>query len=92
MKRRLSGTNLSSEINLPIFRLNVPVVVRVTKKEALMTTRAFSQNVGKLFSDLKLLPDNLAFMYYYDVHCNSIEASRFQLDDVSWHNIFRFAE
>ena len=55
------------------------------KKKASMTTGAFSRNVDKLFSELKLVPDNLAFIYYYDVHCNSIEASRFQLDDVSWH-------
>ena len=28
MKRRLSVTNLSSENNLPTFRLNAPVVIR----------------------------------------------------------------
>ena len=28
MKRRLSVTNLSSENNLPMFRLNAPVVIR----------------------------------------------------------------
>ena len=85
MKGRLSDTHLSSESNLPIFQLNAPNVIRPKeKKKASMTTRAFSRNIGKLFSELKLVPDNLAFIYYYDVHCNSVEASRFQLDDVSW--------
>ena len=28
-----------------------------------MTTGAFSRNVGKLFSDLKLVTDNLLFIY-----------------------------
>ena len=28
MKRRLSVTNLSSENNLPMFRLNAPVIIR----------------------------------------------------------------
>ena len=46
MKRRLSVTNLSSENNLPM----------------LMTTGAFSRNVGKLFSELKLVTDNLLFI------------------------------
>ena len=50
-RERLSGTNLSSENNLPMFWLNAPV--------ALMTTGAFSQNVSKLFSELKLVADNL---------------------------------
>ena len=36
-----------------MFRLNAPVF-------ALMTTEAFSQNVGKLFSELKLVTDNLS--------------------------------
>ena len=30
---------------------------------ALMTTGAFSQNAGKLFSELKLVIDNLLFIY-----------------------------
>ena len=29
----------------------------------LITTGAFSRNVGKLFSELKLVPDNLLFIY-----------------------------
>ena len=49
MKRRLSGTNLSSENNLPTFRLNAPVVI----------------NIGKLFSELKLVTDNLLFIVHY---------------------------
>ena len=30
---------------------------------ALMTTEAFSQNVGKLFSEFKLVTDRLLFIY-----------------------------
>ena len=51
---RLSGTNLSSENNLPMFRLNAPVIIRVKV--------AFNRNVGKLFSELKLEMDNLLFI------------------------------
>ena len=51
--KRLPGTNLSSENNLPMFRLNAPVVIR----------EALSRNVGKLFSELKLVPDSLLFIY-----------------------------
>ena len=58
---RLSGTNLSSENNLPTFRLNASVILTF----ALMTTEAFSRNVGKLFSELKLVPDNLLFIYTF---------------------------
>ena len=61
MKRRLSVTNLSSENNLPTFRLNAPVVIRA--KGWLMMTAAFSRNVWKLFSELKLVTDNLLFIY-----------------------------
>ena len=39
--------------NLPMFRLNVPFVIRAWWQ--LVMTGAFSQNVGKLFSELKLL-------------------------------------
>ena len=52
MKGRLSVTNLSSGNNLLTFQLN-----------ALMTTGAFSRNIGKLFSELKLVTDNLLFIY-----------------------------
>ena len=45
--------------NLPTFWLNAPVVIRTF---TLMTTGAFSQNVGKLFSELKLVTDNLLFI------------------------------
>ena len=54
MKRRLPVTNLSSENNLPTFRLNVPVVIGVKV--------CSSRNVGKLFSKLKLVTDNLLFI------------------------------
>ena len=33
MKRRLTVTNLSSENNLPTFRLNAPVIIRTKVKE-----------------------------------------------------------
>ena len=59
MKRRLSVTNLSLENNLQTFRLNAPVVIRAK----VMTTGAFSRNEGKLFSELKLVADNLLFIY-----------------------------
>ena len=55
MKGRLSVINFSSENNLPTFRLNAPVVIRVKE----LRTGAFSQNVSKLFSELKLVTDNL---------------------------------
>ena len=42
LKRRLSGTNLSLENNLPIFWLNAPLIIRAKV--------AFSWNIGKLFS------------------------------------------
>ena len=58
MKRRLSVTNFSLENNLPMFWLNVPVISGLN---ALMWTGTFSQNVGKLFSELKLVTDNLLF-------------------------------
>ena len=32
-----------------------------------MTTRAFSRNVGKLFSKLKVVPDNLLFIYVQSI-------------------------
>ena len=47
-------TNLSSENNLLTFQLNPPVVIRAK------VTGAFSGNVGKLFSELKLVTDNLS--------------------------------
>ena len=34
---------------------------------ALMTTGAFSRNVGKIFSELKLVPDNLFFIYSVNI-------------------------
>ena len=47
--------NLSSENNLPTFHPNAPVVIR-----AKVTTGAFSQNVSKSFSELKLLIGNFS--------------------------------
>ena len=60
-EERLSGTNLSSKSNLPKFQLDVPVVIRA---KSMMMIAAFSRNVGKLFSELKLVPDNLLFRYW----------------------------
>ena len=54
MKRWLSVANLSLENNLPMFLLNASVVT-------LMMTGAFSRNVGKLFSELKLVRDNFIY-------------------------------
>ena len=45
-----------------MFQLNAPVVFRA---KVMMMTGAFSQNVCKLFSDLKLVTDNLlSFMQW----------------------------
>ena len=57
-RERLSVTNLSSENNLPMFWLNAPVVIRL--KGWWLMTGAFSWNIGKLFSELKLVTDNLS--------------------------------
>ena len=56
MKRKvtLCVTNLNSENNLPV----TGVVIREK-----VTTGAFSRNVSKLFSELKLVTDNLLFIY-----------------------------
>ena len=42
MKRRLSGTNLSLENNLPTFRLNAPAVIRVKVKEVRTNVAIYS--------------------------------------------------
>ena len=55
-KRRLPVANLSSENNLPTFDGML---------QSLMTTGAFSQNIDKVFSELKLVADNLLFIYVY---------------------------
>ena len=57
--RRLSVTNLSSENNLPTFSTECSSRHQTF---ALMTTGPFSRNVGKLFSELKLVTDNLLSM------------------------------
>ena len=54
LKRRLSVTNFSSENN-------------VSLSPWWQTTGAFSWNVGKLFSKLKLVTDNLLFIYVHNV-------------------------
>ena len=54
-----SVTNLSLENNLLIFRLNAPVVITFT----LMVTGAFSRNLSKLYSKLKLVTDINLFIY-----------------------------
>ena len=56
--KKLSGTDFSSENNLAMFQLNTPVIIRAK----VMTAGAFSRNVGKLLSELKLVIDKL-FIY-----------------------------
>ena len=62
MKRRLSVTNLSSENNLLTF--------------ALMTTGALSRNVGKLFSELKLVTDNPSGHFQVHFRDNTVDVTR----------------
>ena len=60
MKRRLSVTNLSSENNsLLLDSHDSQEVHHYFFTFTLMTTGAFSGNVGKLFSKLKLVTNNL---------------------------------
>ena len=44
---------MSSENNLPMFKLNAPVI-------ALMTTGAFGRNIDKIFFEFKLVTVNLS--------------------------------
>ena len=45
---------------LTFWLLNAPVVIKATLGDfRLMTSAAFSQNIGKLFSELRLITDNL---------------------------------
>ena len=67
--------NLSSENNLPTFRLNAPVI--------LTTTGVFSQIIGKLFSELKLVTDNLLFIH--NVHALIFWGSEFPKQRESLH-------
>ena len=53
MKRRLSIINLTLEINLPTFRLNATVVIRM---------KLLEHPVEMFFSELKLVTDNLLFI------------------------------
>ena len=55
-------TNLSSENNL-LWHLAECSSRYPGETFTLLTTGAFSQNVGKLFSELKLETDNLLFIY-----------------------------
>ena len=54
MKRRLSIINLTLEINLPTFRPKSPVVIRV---------KLLEHPVEMSFSELKLVTDNVLFIY-----------------------------
>ena len=56
MKRRLSIINLSSEINLPTFWLNAPVVIRV---------KLLEHSVEISFSELKLVTDIITFSSFF---------------------------
>ena len=71
VKRRLSVTNLSN--NLLMFRLNAPVVIR-----------AFNWNVGKLSSELKLVPNNLLFIYA-EANWEATESCRYSQELVFWN-------
>ena len=62
-----SVTNLSSEKNLPTFPLNASVIIMSSSLFTLMTTEPFSQNIGKLFSELKLVTDDLP-LYLHKQH------------------------
>ena len=62
MKRRLYVTNFSSENNDVSTECS-------SRHQALMTTGTFSRNVSKLFSELKLVPDNLLFKIITIVTC-----------------------
>ena len=53
IKRRLTVINLSWENNLPTFRLNAPVVIRV---------KLLEHSVEISFSELKLVTNNLLFI------------------------------
>ena len=63
MKRRLSVTNLSLENNFSTFQLNTPAIIR-TKVVCRDDHWSIYSNFGKLFSELKLVTDNLLFMCY----------------------------
>ena len=60
MVKKQQAANLEILENiLPMFWLNAPVVIR----SKVITTGAFSRNIGKLFSELKLATDNPLFIY-----------------------------
>ena len=65
--KRLSVTNLSSENNLPTFQLNAPVLIRAPTLQSSSGRPdddwSVSQSISKLFSELKLVTDNLLFIY-----------------------------
>ena len=63
MKERSSVSNLSLENNLPMFRLNAPVVIRAkVKRWTNVAIYSHALHV-KLFSQLKLVTDNLLCIY-----------------------------
>ena len=68
--KRLSITNFSSENNLPMFQLNTPVVIK---------------NVGKLFSELKFIADNLLFIQL-KANKKEIQQSKWQKFVISMTN------
>ena len=55
LERKLSATKLSLENNMPMFWVNAPVVTMVK-----VMTGAFSQNVGKVISEVKWVTDNFS--------------------------------
>ena len=75
---RLSVTNLSLDKTLLSFQLNAPVVIR--------TKDAFSRNVGKVFTALKLVTDNLHWpndQDYRQIHHTNTHSLNL-LNDKQW--------
>ena len=64
MKKKV--TNLSSQNDLPRFCLNAPVVI------ALMTTGAFSQNVGYSFSFMQEPTEKPLKASKLNIYCNRV--------------------
>ena len=69
LKRRLPFANLSSENNLPTFRLN----------GCPDDNRSIQSKHRKLFSELKLVTDNLLFIYVKFSPCSCILISKISL-------------
>ena len=67
MKRRLSVTNLSSESNLPMFRLNAPVVIGA-KVKRFVTFSSFMQKPTEKPLKVYLQAGQPMIVQFYHVH------------------------